>query len=133
MSNELQAQLEDLKQRVADLEEKVAEDFKFLVESFEKDQDDIYARVDLGRSEASQAAEAVSKTVADMQDRITVRLQAAVDQLIAKSSSDVVAKALHSALANTILKVRSATREELKTGTDVLVIRPASMAELRQQ
>jgi hypothetical protein len=56
-------------------------------------------------------------------------LDALVQELIASSSSEVVANALTTALKQTILKVRHATREEMKSGDGVVVFRNAGPKE----
>jgi hypothetical protein len=66
-----------------------------------------------------------------LEQSIQSKFEDTINRHIAQSSSEVVASALLQALKNTILKVRTATREELKTG-DVLVIRQASAAEIRE-
>jgi predicted dinucleotide-utilizing enzyme len=82
---------------------------------------------------ATQAySESVDK-LSELERLIRTCLQATVNELIAKSNSTIVTNALREALKSTILKVRPASREDLKSGDDVLIVRQASPAELRQQ
>jgi hypothetical protein len=129
--------LEELEVRIAALEKKVGEDLNFLIKSFEDDQDDLIRRIDFGRSEAAGIAEharaRAEKFSSEMQELVGARLQDNVPSLIVRSNYEVVINALREALANTILKTRPASREELKSGDGVLVVRQATVAELRGQ
>ena len=126
---------EELEKRIADLEKKVGEDLTWLTSTFEFDWLKMIERIDFGRSEATRIADdayaRAEKFSSEMRERVGAGLQEAVDTLIARSDSEVVINALREALANTILKTRPASREELKSGDGVLVVRQATAQELR--
>ena len=126
---------EELEKRIADLEKKVGEDLTWLTSTFEFDWLKMIERIDFGRSEATRTADhayaRAEKFSSEMRERVGAGLQEAVDTLIARSDSEVVINALREALANTILKTRPASREELKSGDGVLVVRQATAQELR--
>jgi len=127
--------VEELEVRIAALEKKVGEDLTWLTSTFEFDWLKMIERIDFGRSEATRIADhaydRAEKFSSEMRERVGAGLQEAVDTLIARSDSEVVINALREALANTILKTRPASREELKSGDGVLVVRQATAQELR--
>jgi ethanolamine ammonia-lyase small subunit len=129
------ATVEELELRIAGLEKKLADDFSFLVKSFEDDQDALIRRIDLGRRESSESSNQIHDHVNnvdfELRSAVGIALDKTIKDLISRSDSAVVIDALKEALKSTILKTRPASREELKSGDGVLVVRQASVAELR--
>jgi hypothetical protein len=83
--------------------------------------------------EVRVAHRAIEITKEALEQSIQIKLADTVNRLIEQSSSQVVATALLKALKGTILKTRPASRDELKAGDSVFVIRQASNQEVRQQ
>jgi hypothetical protein len=128
--------VEELEARITALEKKHDDDLRFLVKSFEDDQDNLIRRIDLGRSESSAASAHALDHIdqVDLQLRVAVgaKLQEAVDDLILRSSSVIVAEALHQALSKTVLLMRQPTAAEARAGLPVFAIRTATQADLRK-
>lgn len=87
---------------------------------------DTVQEVRLAKENIKQANEFTEQT-------ITVKLTNVINSLIEQSSSEVVAVALMKALTGTILKTRPASRDEIKNGENVFVIRMASSHEINQR
>ena len=79
-----------------------------------------------------QSVQEVRDVKRDIEKSIQERLSSTVNELVASSNAEVVVNALREALKSTVLITRQASRGEL-ANIGVLVTRPATQAELREQ
>ncbi|HXM97152.1 MAG TPA: hypothetical protein VN982_01620 [Candidatus Dormibacteraeota bacterium] len=158
MSEQFEARLAAVEAQVAGLETKLKEEVDRLYNAVFPELDEEILKIrklvlddanhvyDLSRRLVEETGERVHKVEASVSTKLQSTIddakvlesksskiiQETVDKLIAASSSEVVAKALLRALTSTIIKTRPATREEIKSGNDVLVVRQVTPQELRK-
>jgi hypothetical protein len=145
MSNELALTVE---QRLTALEAKVAEEIdRIYNQEFPAIDEEILKVSRLANQVGRTALDTYHDTVQQIrlaeqgikqankftEQTIQVKLTDVVNRLVEQSSSEVVAVALMKALRGTILATRPASREEVKSGENVFVIRMASSHEINQQ
>jgi hypothetical protein len=133
MSQELEAKIAALEARLNQLDADWHESFRRQIEDWNANFDDYSAIVVRARDgfykDFDERTAHIEGRLSEHEQTVREGLDAYVQKLLATSSSEVVASALSVALKNTVLKTRPATREEVRKGDGVVVVRNAARGE----